>query len=255
MKREPTAARREVEEALRADARQMLFSNEVVDEFMEEATLSEVRMVAKLLARQMEVRAANQLAKRMRRARFPAVKTFDGYDFSQVALPEGYSVEDMRSLAFVDAAQDFVFHGPTGRGKTHLAIAIGIAAVRAGKKVRFFTVAELVMYLAEANRQGKLERALADIAKCDLLVLDELGYVPLDIEGARMLYQVMAAAYEKQSVVVTTNIEFSKWGTVFGDDKLASAVIDRIVHHGRLVEFNGTSHRMDAALMLGKSGN
>lgn len=255
MKREPTAARREVEEALRADARQMLFSNEVVDEFMEEATLSEVRMVAKLLARQMEVRAANQLAKRMRRARFPAVKTFDGYDFSQVALPEGYSVEDMRSLAFVDAAQDFVFHGPTGRGKTHLAIAIGIAAVRAGKKVRFFTVAELVMYLAEANRQGKLERTLADIAKCDLLVLDELGYVPLDIEGARMLYQVMAAAYEKQSVVVTTNIEFSKWGTVFGDDKLASAVIDRIVHHGRLVEFNGTSHRMDAALMLGKSGN
>lgn len=255
MKRERTAARKGIEEALRADARQMLFSNEVVDEFVEAATLSEVRMVANLLARQMEVRAANQLAKRMRRARFPAAKTFEGYDFSQVALPEGYSVEDMRSLAFIDAAQDFVFHGPTGRGKTHLAIAIGIAAVRAGKRARFFTVAELVMRLAEANRQGKLERALTDIAKNDLLILDELGYVPLDVEGARMLYQVMAAAYEKQSVVVTTNIEFSRWGTVFGDDKLASAVIDRIVHHGRLVEFNGTSHRMDAALMLGRSGN
>lgn len=245
--------RAELEAALRADARQMLFSREVVDAFVADATLAKLRTVSSVLSRQMEVRERNQFEKRMRRAKFPAAKTFKGYDFSQVSLPEGYAVADLRSLSFIDEAQDFVFHGQTGRGKTHLAIAIGMAAVGRGKSVRFFTVAELVMRLVEANRAGRTERQLADIAKADLLILDELGYVPLDIEGARLLYQVMANAYEKQSVVVTTNIEFSKWGTVFGDDKLAAAVIDRIVHHGRLVEFNGASHRMEAALMLGKS--
>lgn len=248
-------ARAELEGAFRADARQMLFSGEVVDSFVADSSLAELRTVAALLSRQMEVRARNQLEKRMRRAKFPAVKTFAAYDFSQVSLPEGYTVADLQSLSFIDAAQDFVFHGPTGRGKTHLAIAIGIAAVNKGKTARFFTVAELVMHLAEANRCGRTEKVLADIGKADLIVLDELGYVPLDIEGARLLYQVMASAYERQSVVITTNIEFSKWGAIFGDDKLAAAVIDRIVHHGRLVEFNGTSRRMEAALMLGKSEN
>lgn len=94
---------------------------------------------------------------------------------------------------------------------------------------------------------------LKELGRADLLILDEFGYVPLDIEGARLLFQVMSDCYERRSVIVTTNIEFSKWGTVFGDDKLAAAIIDRLVHHGRLVEFNGASKRMDAALMLGKT--
>lgn len=94
---------------------------------------------------------------------------------------------------------------------------------------------------------------LRDLAKAEVLILDEFGYVPLDIEGSRLLFQVMSDCYEKRSLIVTTNIEFSKWGTVLGDDKLAAATIDRLVHHGRLVEFNGASRRMGAALMLGKS--
>lgn len=253
--RAATDARKTLEDDVRRMGREMLFSNEVVESFLADASLAEVRAVAGMLEHQMEVRASNQLAKRMRRAKFPAAKTFDGYDFSQVALPEGYTVEDLKSLRFIDEAQDFVFHGKTGRGKTHLAIAIGIAAANAGKTVRFFTVAQLAMHLAAERSCGRLDKALADIVRYNLLILDELGYVPLDIDGARMVFQAMSNAYEKQSLVITTNIEFSKWGTVFGDDKMASAIIDRIVHHGRLIEFNGTSHRMDAALMLGKSGN
>jgi DNA replication protein DnaC len=252
MKREPTVARKELEQTLRHDARLMFFSNDAIDEFVTSATMAEMRTVANLLAHQMEIRAKNQLAQRMRQAKFPAIKSFEGYDFSQIALPEGYSVESLKSLEFIKSAQDFVFHGQTGRGKTHLAIAIGLAAVKEGKRVRFFTVAELVMHLVDANRAMRLEKMLSDIARCDLVILDELGYIPLDIEGARLLYQVMANAYEKQSLIITTNIEFSKWGTIFGDDKLAAAVIDRIVHHGRLIEFNGASHRMNASLMLGK---
>ncbi len=255
MSRGASQDRRGVEEALRADARQMLFSNSVVDEFVASATLAELRAVGGLLERQMEVRASNQLARRMRRAKFPAIKSMDGYDFSQVGFPEGYGADDLKGLGFIDACQDFVFHGRTGRGKTHLAIAVGIAAANAGKTVRFYTVAQLVMHLAEANEKGKLKKELEDILATDLLILDELGYVPLDIEGARLLYQVMSAPEGKQSMLITTNIEFSKWGTVFGDDKMASAVVDRLVYTGRLVEFNGPSYRMENALMLGKGKN
>ena len=110
-----------------------------------------------------------------------------------------------------------------------------------------------VLMLVRANRDHALEPMLRDLAKAEVLILDEFGYVLLDIEGSRLLFQVMSDCYEKRSLIVTTNIEFSKWGTVLGDDKLAAATIDRLVHHGRLVEFNGASRRMDAALMLGKS--
>ena len=141
-----------------------------------------------------------------------------------------------------------------GMARPTAAITIGMAAVGKGKTARFFTVAELVMHLVETNRCGRTERQLTDIGKADLLILDELGYMPPNIEGARLPYQVMANACEKQGAVITTNIEFSKWGTAFGDDKLTVA-IDRVVRHGRLAEFNGASHRMEAALTLGKPGN
>ena len=125
--------------------------------------------------------------------------------------------------------------------------------VQLGKTVRFFTAAELVMALERAKRSNALEGFLKDLGRADLLIIDELGYVPLSVESARLLFQVMSDCYERRSLVITTNIEFSKWGVVFGDDKLASAIIDRVMHHGRLIEFNGASKRMENALMLGKS--
>lgn len=234
-------------------ARSMFFSNEVVDAFLDMASAAQVRCVADFIGHEMEVRERNKRARLYRRARFPQPKSFDGYDFSQVAFPDGYTAGDLRSLAFVDDAQDFVFHGQTGRGKTHLAIAVGSACVQAGMAARFFTTAELALALSGAARERSPESPMKELARCDLLILDEFGYVPLDIESARLLFQVVSACYERRSVIFTTNIEFGKWGTVFADDKLASATIDRIVHHGRPVELNGTSKRMDAALMLGKS--
>lgn len=240
-------------DALRGLMRSMYFSNDTTESFLSSATAGQVRAVGALIAAELELRNRRKRERLVRKARFPQVKTFEGYDFSQVALPEGYTVEELESLAFVDAAQDFVFHGQTGRGKTHLAIAIGLACAKAGREVRFFTAAELVLMLAKANREDRLEAVYRDLAKAELIVIDELGYVPLDRQGARLLFQVMSDCYEKRSLVVTTNIEFSKWGVIFGDDKLAQALIDRIMHHGRLVEFNGTSKRMENALMLGKA--
>lgn len=237
---------------LRGLARSMFFSKEVIDGFLDGASAAQARCVADLIAREMAVRERNKRARLYRRARFPQPKSFDGYDFSQVAFPDGYTADDLRSLAFVADAQDFVFHGQTGRGKTHLAIAVGSACVQAGMAVRFFTTAELAFALSRAARERSLESLMKELARCDLIILDEFGYVPLDVESARLLFQVVSACYERRSVIFTTNIEFGKWGTVLGDEKLAAAMIDRVVHHGRLVEFGGPSRRMDGALMLGK---
>lgn len=235
-------------------ARSMYFSNPVIDEFYASATPSQIQAVVSLIGNEREQRLLKRKERLFRKAKFPQIKSFEGYDFSQVVFPEGFSVEELKSLAFISSQQDFVFHGKTGRGKTHLAIALGVAAVDAGFEVRFFTAAQLVMLLKKAQTDSTLDSFLKDLSKANLIILDELGYVPFDIEGARLLFQVMSDCYEKRSLVITTNIEFGKWGTVFGDDKLAAALIDRIVHHGRFIEFNGVSHRMSAALMLQDNG-
>lgn len=236
---------------LAALARKMYFSSETIDHFLSEANAASAQCVCSLIEYELEVRERNKRQRLFRKASFPQVKSFEGYDFSQVVFPDGYSKDDLMSLGFLDTAQDFVFYGQTGRGKTHLAIAVGNGCVQKGKAVRFFRAADLVLMLTKANREHTLEALLKDIGRAELLILDEFGYVPLDIEGARLLFQIISDCYEKRSLIITTNIEFSRWGTIFGDDKLAAATIDRIVHHGRLVEFNGTSKRMDKALMLG----
>ena len=191
-------------------------------------------------------------ARLLRQARFPVPKSADGFDWSNVSFPDGWGREDMLSLAFVGAAEDLVFYGKTGRGKTHMATALGIMATRAGYPVRFCQKAQLVLQLGKAKREGTLDRLLADVARARLLVLDEFGYVPFDVDGARLLYQVISDSYERRSIAFTANVEFSRWGTVFADDKLAAAIVDRVVHHGRQVEFGGPSHRLEESLMLGK---
>lgn len=239
--------------AFKACARSMYFSNETTEYMLSSSTTGQIAQICKMIEFEQGVRERRKRERLFRKAAFPQIKSFEGYDFSQVTFPEGYSAQDLKDLAFLDVSQDFVFYGQTGRGKTHLAIAVGVGAVDKGKQVRFFTTAQLVMALVKANAAGSLDLLMSDIAKCDLLILDEFGYVPIDIVGSRLLFQVVAECYEKRSLILTTNIEFSKWGTVLGDDKLAAAMIDRIVHHGRLVEFGGESKRMGASLMLGKA--
>ena len=182
-------------------------------------------------------------------------KSLEGYDFANVKLPDGYTREELLSLDFVPKAQDLVFYGRTGRGKTHLATALGMKAIERDMSVRFLPTAELVLQLGKAKRDGSLDAMLRDIDKADLLILDEFGYVPFDVDGARLLYRIITNSYERRSIIFTTNIEFGKWGTIFADDKLAAAIIDRIVHHGRLIEFIGQSHRISQALMFGKPQN
>ena len=240
--------------SFREAARSMFFSNATIDGFLASATAAQFRAVSDFIGAELEGRAAARHARLMRKARFDEVKSFDGYDFSDVTFPEGYGASDMRSLGFVGARQDFVFFGPTGRGKTHCAEALGVEAVAAGHEVRFFTVANLVMQLQRLKADGRLLGFLNGLREADVVILDEFGYVPIDVEGSRLLFQVMTECLQGCSLLVTTNIEFGKWGAVLGDDKMAAAIVDRLVEHGRLVEFGGASRRMEHALMLGKRG-
>ena len=136
-----------------------------------------------------------------------------------------------------------------GTGKTHLATALAAAACQRGIPARYFTTSSLVAQLRRAKDAGRLDKELTALAKNQLTVIDELGYLPIDADGARLLFQVIVDAYEQRSLIITTNLEFSRWGTVFGDDNMAAAIIDRIVHHGRLLQFRGDSYRVGHALM------
>lgn len=204
----------------------------VLEEWSRLGTPKQVEYLAGYLEAERSSREASKRATLLRRCALPAPKTFDGYDWSAVSWPE-----------------DLVLMGDVGTGKTHMALALCALACERKLEARFFTASSLVMRLRRARDDGRLDREAALIGKARLLVIDELGFLPLDADGARLLFQVFADAYERQSVVITTNLEFSRWGSVFGDDQMAAAVIDRIVHHGRLVQFRGESYRVRHALM------
>lgn len=148
----------------------------------------------------------------------------------------------------VPAKRDFGLLQET-RTEPALAIAAGLRACELEKAVKFYTVAELVMRLGEAKRGGTLEKLMSEIGRTQLLILDEWGYIPVDKEGAQLLFRVIADSYESRSLIITTNLEFSKWGSVFTDDQMAAAMIDRLAHHGHLLVFEGESYRMKHTLM------
>ncbi|KAB7789962.1 IS21-like element helper ATPase IstB [Bifidobacterium leontopitheci] len=240
---------------LRERARSLFISQATIDDTLEWATPRQIDAIDRMLATELANRETSKRARLMRQARFPVPKSLDGYDFTNVRLPDGYTREQLTDLDFTARAQDLVFYGKTGRGKTHLATALGMKAVETGRSVRFRQTAELVLQLGKAKRDGTLDSLLKDLARADLTVIDESGHAPARLDGARLLYQTVAGSYERRSIISATNIESGKWGTVFADDKLAAAIIDRIVHHGRLIEFTGPSRRAGQALMFGKETN
>lgn len=200
------------DDGLYAKARSLFISKATMDDFTGWATPRQTDAVYRLFDTELANRERSKRERLLRRARFPVVKSLDGYDFSNVRLPDGYALDGLLDLDFVPRAQDLVFYGKTGRGKTHLAIGLGMRAVERGLNVRFHQTAELVLQLGKAKRDGNLDTMLRDIGRADLIILDEFGYVPFDIDGARLLYQIIAGSYERRSIVFTTNIEFSKWG-------------------------------------------
>lgn len=164
-------------------------------------------------------------------------------------MPPDWGRAQLEALEFVDGREDLVLHGPVGTGKSHLAVAPGRLACMNAVPVRFFTAFGLLMRLRRAKQENRLDRELAGIGKARLLIIDEFGYMPVDEEGSRLLFQVISDSYETRSIIHATNIESGGWGRVLGDKNMAAALIDRTVHHGRLIRFEGRSYRSEHALM------
>lgn len=211
----------------------------------------QVEYLAGHLEAEVASRDASKRAALLRRCGLPAPKTFDRYDWSAVSWREALGREDPLLLSFLERREDLVLMGDVGTGKTHTASALCQLACDRRLVARFFTASTLVMRLRRARGAGS---TATQVARARLLVIDELGFLPLDADGARFVFQVFADAYERRSVVITTNLEFSRWGGVFGDDQMAAAVIDRIVHHGRPVQFRGGVVPREARPYAGEVG-
>ena len=216
----------------------------------EEATRrrqSHVEYLADLMSLEVVRRRERRIQRRTKDAKFPLLKTLEGFDFAKQPKLDRSEVLDLFDGAFVREAKNVVLMGPVGTGKTHLATALGIACCQNELRVRFTTAAELTNMLVEAKLEGRLSRKLEQLARFDLVVLDELGYVPFDKESADLLFGFITKVYERRSLVVTTNLPFSRWTEVFGDATAAAAVIDRIVHHASVFKTEGESYRLQAA--------
>ena len=236
-------------ERLAAELRCFLFTNATCDRVLSSATPEQRRFLDETLAFELAEREANRAQRLIRRARFPVLKSLEGYEWGHLSLPAALTRDELVSLAFMDRVENLVCLGPVGTGKTHLMVALGVRACERGREVRYFTVTSLIDQLSEARERGGLGALMKQLARADALLLDEFGYVPVDQTGARLLYQVVSEAYERQSLVITTNLDFSRWGSMLADDQLASAFIDRIAHHGHLLVFEGESYRLAHALM------
>jgi len=185
--------------------------------------------------------------RRLKAAKFPAHKTLDEFDFTaQPSINKPLVLELMRG-EYIDNRENILLVGASGTGKSHLATALGIAACGQGKKVRFHRVTELITQLMEAREERQLMRMKGQLAKLDLLILDELGYVPASKLGSELLFDVISAAYEQTSVIVTTNLPFEQWTEVLGSQRLTGAVLDRLTHHCHILEATGESYRLKDA--------
>ena len=183
-------------------------------------------------------------------AKFDVLKTFENYSFDDILIPNSITIEDISDANFVKSKENLILYGNVGSGKTHLAIATGISACNHGQRVKFFRTSSLVNQLVEAKKQGNIIKFMKSLEKCDLLICDEWGYVPLDKEGTKLLFQVIAECYERKSLIITTNLEFSLWNDIFHDEKITAAIIDRIIHHSHLLDFrNRASKRLENSMI------
>ncbi|KKB43118.1 IS21-like element helper ATPase IstB [Bacillus thermotolerans] len=172
------------------------------------------------------------------------------FDWSEIVLAKGLNQEYLLDGKFMEKQENLIFYGGVGTGKTFLSTLIGLNAIhKYGKPIKFYTVASLVNQLLEANDKGNLNKIFKKIEKLDLLILDELGYIPLHKQGAELLFQIISMCYEIKSIIITTNLQFGQWNHVFGDPILTEAVIDRLIHHSHLVVFKGPSNRMKESLL------
>jgi len=241
--------REEMQQEFKALGRKFMLTQQTMDWALEQGTPKQIEFVVALLSEEVRIREERRRKTLLRRAHFPTHKTLGTYEWGQVRFPAGVNIETLQSLEFIGRKENLLLYGPVGTGKTHLAIALGVMACEQGLEVRFATVADMALRMSEAHRSGTLDRFLKDIRRTELLILDEWGYLPLDRESAQLLFRLVADSYEQRSLILTTNLEFARWGSIFTDEQMTAAMIDRIMHHGYIITTEGESYRLKHALM------
>lgn len=226
---------------------QLAHLSTVLDQYLKTAAeqeLSHLDFLDGLLQEEIDRREQRAQEQQYKRARFPTEKTLEAFDFSFCPSIHKQQILDLARLTFLDRKENAVFLGPAGVGKTHLSIALGLKACESGHKVRFFTGATLLAELRKTLADNSTGAYLRQLNRIPLVIVDEIGYLPLDRQQAHLFFQFVSARYEKASVILTSNQAFREWGEVFGDAVVASAMLDRLLHHAVVINIQGESYRL-----------
>jgi DNA replication protein DnaC len=203
-----------------------------------------VQFLARLVELELIDRERRMIERRIKAARFPATKSLDSFDFAAIPSLNKMQVQELARCEWIDRCENVIALGPSGTGKTHVALGLGLAACRKGLAVRFTTAAAIVHELMEARDERQLLRLQKQLVKQKLLIIDELGFVPLSKTGAELLFELISQRYERGSILITSNLPFDEWTETFGSERLTGALLDRLTHHVSILEMNGDSYRL-----------
>ncbi|MFX4300361.1 IS21-like element helper ATPase IstB [Pseudosulfitobacter pseudonitzschiae] len=211
---------------------------------LEKGEISAIEAIDELLAEELSLRENRRIGVALRTARLMPIKTLESFDFSFQPSLDRHRIMALAELEFIRRAEVVHFLGPPGTGKSHLATAIGVAAVKAGRSVYRCTLVDMIEALTKAEREGRLVDKLRFYARASLLIVDEIGYLPITPGGANLFFQLVNARYEKGAMILTSNRGFAEWGEIFGDPVVATALLDRLLHHAVVVQIEGASYRL-----------